>query len=106
MTDVTAETVTGGWSDRDPRIEEVLDIVAKETLMPRDKLVPEAVITDLGITSLDLTQAVFALETHFDIEIPVIAAPREDAGASAAEFVTVGDLVDHVMATLARRATA
>jgi len=52
----------------------------------------------LGIPSLDLTQAVFELETHFDVEIPVVVS------TGGAEFATMGGLVQHVLATLDRKA--
>jgi acyl carrier protein len=75
-----------------PTVERILDILAKETFVDRAKLAPEATIEELGIASLDVIQAIFALETEFNIEIPV-------AGDSAggAEFTTVQDLVGHVL---------
>ncbi len=78
----------------DARTGTILDIVAKETGVERSRLQPSAKIEELGISSLDMTQAVFELESRFDIEIPVVA---ESAGA---EFTTVGDLVRHVLTTL------
>ena len=81
----------------DPRANEILDIVAAETGVPREKLTPDAGIEALGIPSLDLVQTVFALETRFDIEIPVVA-DRSGPG----EFETVGALVSHVLATIDR----
>ena len=78
----------------DPREAEILDIVAKETGVERARLVPDAAISDLDIPSLDLVQAIFALETRYNIEIPV-ASER-----SGAEFATVGDLVGHVLRTI------
>jgi acyl carrier protein len=78
----------------DPRTVTILDIVAKETGVERTRLQPEAKIEELGISSLDMTQTVFELESRFDIEIPVVA---ESAGA---EFATVGDLLRHVLKTL------
>ena len=81
----------------DPRAGEILDIVAAETGVPKEKLTPGASIEALGIPSLDLVQTVFALETRFDIEIPVVA-DRSGAG----EFETVGALVSHVIATIDR----
>jgi acyl carrier protein len=80
----------------DPRISEILDIVAKETDVERAALVPDATLDELGIPSLDLTHALFAIETHFDIEIPVVADQQ------GAEFTTVGALVAHILATLER----
>jgi acyl carrier protein len=84
----------------DPRIDRILDIVAKETRVSRSALQPQASLADLGVESLDLTMAVFEIETAFDVDIPVIA-DRPNA-----EFATVGDLVDHVIAVLDKRAAA
>lgn len=82
----------------DARTNEILDIVAKETGVDRDSLTMEAGLTDLDIPSLDLVQAIFAIEERFKVDIPVVS---ERTGA---EFETVGDLVRHVLATLDRAA--
>jgi acyl carrier protein len=89
---MTDRLIVGGQSD--PRVTQILEIVSSETQIPRDSLLMDARIDDLGISSLDLMLAVFKLETAFDIEIPVIA---ERAGA---EFGTVGELVGHVLAVM------
>lgn len=81
-------------TESDPRTAEILDIVARETGVDREHLLPAASVSDLGIASLDLVQAIFALETRFKIDIPVVA---ERTGG---EFETVGDLVDHVVAAI------
>jgi acyl carrier protein len=78
----------------DPRSDEILDIVAKETGVDRSRLTSDAVISDLDIPSLDLVQTIFAIEERFKVDIPVVS---ERTGA---EFQTVGDLVQHVLATL------
>jgi acyl carrier protein len=78
----------------DPRAEEVLDILSTETRVPRERLSENAPLDTLGIASLDLVQAIFALETHFGIELPVAE------NRTGTEFVTVGDLVKHVLTTV------
>ena len=78
----------------DPRSAEVLDLIAKETGVDRAHLSQDAVISDLGIASLDLVQAIFAIEERYKVDIPVVS---ERTGA---EFLTVGDLVQHVLGTL------
>lgn len=88
--------INSGFADE--RANEILDIIAKETGVERALLVPEATLEELGIPSLDLTQAVFEIETYFDVEIPVVA-DREGA-----EFTTIGSLVSHVLTTLDRAA--
>ena len=79
------------------RTDEVLDILAQETRVPLDRLGDNVPLDALGIASLDLVQAIYALETHFGIELPVA---EHTAGT---EFVTVGDLVRHVLTTVAAK---
>ena len=76
------------------RAETIIAILAAETAIDPELLRREVRIAELGIASIDLMQAIFALETHFDIEIPVIT--RNGGG----EFTTVGDLVAHVEAAI------
>ena len=90
-------TLTDGFGTdgfADPRAPEILDIIARETGVDRALLLPDATLEALGIPSLDLTQAVFEIESHFDIEVPVVAE------RDGAEFVTIGGLVGHVLVTL------
>jgi len=84
--------------DSDPRIARILDIFAKETQTDRASLRPEATLADLGVESIDLTMAVFEIESTFGIDIPVVP---DRAGA---EFSTVGDLVSHVVSVLDKAA--
>jgi acyl carrier protein len=84
----------------DPRNEEILHILSTETRVPRERLTDNAPLDTLGIASLDLVQAIYALETHFGIELPVA---DNHAGA---EFVTVGDLVKHVLKTVDAKDTS
>jgi len=83
---------------RDPAdleiIEQTLAIIAKECAIDPDLLQPEARIDELGIASIDLVQTMFAIESHFDVEIPVV--PQQ----SGAEFATVGDLIEHTLSTI------
>jgi acyl carrier protein len=78
----------------DPRSDEILDIIAKETGVDRARLTANALLSDLDIPSLDLVQTIFAIEERYKVDIPVVS---ERTGA---EFQTVGDLVQHVLATL------
>ncbi len=87
---------SAGWTCKDPRIGIILDIVAKESGIDRARLAPDVSIASLDIASLDMVQAIFAIESRFNVEIPVIAE------RSGGEFATVGELVDHVLATIGR----
>ena len=82
----------------DPRIDTILDIVARETKIDRDRLQLDARTNDLGIGSLDLTLVVFEIESHFGIELPFAPEPPVD------KSMTVGTLVDQVLQILEARA--
>jgi acyl carrier protein len=85
---------------QDPRTGEILEIVAKETGIARERLTPDAGIQELGIASLDMVQAIFAIESKYDVEIPAVT------NAPGAEFETVGGLLTHVLQTLDRERPA
>ena len=85
-------------SDR-PVHDEIVAILAKETGIDANDLKPDATIHDLGIQSIDMVQAIFAIETRFDVEIPV---GLEHEGADA----TVGAFIDHVAARIEAKAPA
>ena len=82
----------------DPRIGAILDIVARETKIDRDRLQLDARTDDLGIGSLDLTLVVFEIESHFGVELPFAPEPP------AEKSMTVGMLVDYVLQVLDARA--
>lgn len=75
----------------DPRAGQILDIMAAETGVERERLVPDARLTDLDVASLDLVQAIFAIEERFGVEIPVAGS------GGGAEFETIGDLLRHAL---------
>ncbi len=78
----------------DPRIGDILAIVADEARIDRARLVLTASIEDLGIPSLDLVQIIFEIESRYDVEIPVVAE------RSGGEFATIGDLVTHALTAI------
>ena len=78
----------------DPRAAEIVAILAKETGIPAEQLRPEASIEALGIASLDMVQAIFEIESRWNVEVPVVAE------RSGAEFTTIGDLLAHVLHAL------
>lgn len=78
----------------DPRVGQILDIVATETGVDRGRLMPDARLADLEVASLDLVQAIFAIEEKFGVEIPVAGS------GGGAEFETVGDLLRHALQSM------
>jgi len=82
------------------QIDEILDIVAEKAMVDRTKLVPEAKLSDLNISSLDMVEVIFALEDKLGIEMPF------NANTNAEEFQTLGDVIKAVEKQLAAKGTS
>jgi acyl carrier protein len=82
------------------QIDEILDVVAQKAMIDRRKLTPQAKLSDLNVSSLDMVEVMFALEEKFGIELPF------NANTSAGEFETVGDVIASVEAQLAQKRAA
>lgn len=50
--------------------EQVIAIIAEQALMEPEDVSREATLEDLGIDSLGLVEAVFAIEETFDVSVP------------------------------------
>ena len=68
----------------------IVEILKKHMKEPRDDISLSTPLTDLKIESLDLAMIVFDIEDTFGIEIPY------NANEEAADFKTVGSVVDRV----------
>ena len=77
--------------------DEIVAILARETAIDAGKFAPDTKLTDLDIASIDLVQAIFAIETKFDIEIP----PGIEG-----EDPTVATLTQHIIDLIERRRAA
>ena len=76
----------------------VIDIIAKEGSVPREKIVLDATLQDLDVHSLDGVQIIFALEDKFDITVP------DDQAQHATG--TVRQLIDGVTKLVADKKSA
>jgi acyl carrier protein len=75
-TDVIAEgqrgcAMTEVSIDRRPMIDQILDVVATEGMIPREKLQDDATIDSLGLKSIDIVMILTAIEEKFDVYIPM-----------------------------------
>lgn len=50
--------------------EQVIAIIAEQALIEPEEVSPDATLDDLGIDSLGLVEAVFAIEETFDVSVP------------------------------------
>lgn len=78
---------------QDPRAETILDLIAENASLERSRLQPDTTLDELGITSLTLIEAVFEIETRYDVEISV-------DGILMSPEVTVAQLMERVLATI------
>jgi acyl carrier protein len=76
----------------------LLDIIAKEAQLPRERIALDATLADLDVHSLDAIQVIFALEDHYDITVP-----EQDTNFATA---TVADLVRVIETQLAKKSAA
>lgn len=72
----------------------IIDILKKHMKEPRDDISLSTALTDLKIELLDLAMIVFDIEDTFGIEIPY------NANEEAADFKTVGSVVERVKALI------
>ncbi len=77
---------------------ELLDLIAQEAIIDRAKLVREATLADLGISSLDVITMLFELEEKYGVVIEESDMPTDMA--------TLGDMVDFLLARINAEAAA
>lgn len=75
-----------------PTRDAILDIIAEEARIDREKLLPDATLISLDIASLDVVSVLFAIEDRFGFEVP-----PEDIRPDA----TLAAFVDLIMARAA-----
>lgn len=77
-------------------LERLLDLVAKEGMVDREALKPEATFDDLGIESADMVVILMAIEEEFGVYIPV--------DGELADASTVGDFLKVLAARMKENA--
>ncbi|MCV2873005.1 acyl carrier protein [Defluviimonas sp. WL0050] len=77
--------------------DRVIAIIAEQAVLDVDQVSPEMRLDELGIDSLGLVEAIFAIEETFDITVPFNAnAPEKssfDMSSVASVIAAVEDLV-------------
>lgn len=69
-------------------IERVINILADFTILEKDKITKESrLVSDLGLSSLDVINVIVVFEDEFNIDIP---------DQKIKELVTVGDIVEYL----------
>lgn len=76
----------------------IIEIIAAQAVLEPGDVTPEQTLEDLGIDSLGLVEAIFAIEEAFDISVPFNAndpaASGFDISSVAAIIAAVSGLID------------
>jgi acyl carrier protein len=81
--------------------QRVIAIIAEQAVLDVSDVTPDSTIESLGIDSLGLVEAIFAIEEAFDISIPFNA---NDPGQSGFDMTSVAAIIDAVQGLVAQRA--
>jgi acyl carrier protein len=80
--------------------ERVIAIIAQQGMLDIRAVAPDARISDLGIDSLGVVEAIFAIEEAFDVSVPFNA---NEPGVGF-DITTVGSIIVAVQGLIAQRA--
>ena len=81
--------------------ERVVAILAEKALLAPDDIRPDSRLSDLGIDSLGLVEAIFAIEETFDIAVPFNA---NDPGQAGFDITSVDTIISAVEGLVAQKA--
>ncbi|QPH54572.1 acyl carrier protein [Pontivivens ytuae] len=81
--------------------EKMRAIIAEQAVLDPSEVGMDATLDDLGIDSLGLVEAVFAIEEEFDVQVPFNA---NDPADSDFDITNVQSMVNAVKALVAEKA--
>jgi acyl carrier protein len=72
-------------------IEDVLrGMIAKQAHLDPSVITPESVLSELGVTSLDLVEIIMTIEDEYDATIPENAAEAWNTYQTVADLIALG----------------
>jgi len=86
--------------------ERVIGILAVQALVAPSDIGPDATVAGLGLDSLGMVEAIFAIEEAFDIAVPFqpAADAAADGLAGGADLTTVAGIIAAVEGLVAQKA--
>ncbi|QHQ35205.1 acyl carrier protein [Algicella marina] len=80
--------------------DKVIAIIAEQAVLEPEEVTPEATLEELGLDSLGLVEAIFAIEEQFDISVPFNA---NDPAQSEFDISNVRSMVTAVESLIAKK---
>jgi acyl carrier protein len=65
-------------------------VIAKQAHLDPSVITPESVLSDLGVTSLDLVEIIMTIEDEYDVTIPVDAVEASNSYKTVANLIELG----------------
>jgi len=84
--------------------QQVLEIIAEQAVVPVSEIESDATPASLGLDSLGLVEAVFAIEETFDVEVPFNASAAEMDGFDNSSIAAIVLGVEALVSARARPA--
>ncbi len=83
--------------------EQVVAILAAQALADPARLRESDTLEDLGLDSLGLVEAIFAIEERFDISVPFNPNDPDQAGPEDLDISTIGGIIRGIEALIAAK---
>lgn len=81
--------------------DRIIAIIAEQAVLDASDVTPASRLETLGIDSLGLVEAIFAIEEAFDVQVPFTASPEVRGGF---DISTVASIAAGVEALIAAKA--
>ena len=78
--------------------DQVIEIIAEQAVLEPSEVSMDATLEDLGIDSLGLVEAVFAIEERFDIQVPFNANEPAKSDFDITNVASMVRAVEHLVA--------
>lgn len=78
--------------------QKVIEIIAEQAVLDVSDVTPDSTLESLGIDSLGLVEAIFAIEEAFDISVPFNANTPGEQGFDISSVRAIVAAVEHLVA--------
>ncbi len=78
--------------------ERIIKIIAEQAVFEKSDVSPEKTLEDLGIDSLGLVEAIFAIEEEFDIQVPFNANEPDKSDFDISSVAAIVAAVEKLVA--------